>query len=66
MSSKQEAEAVAEFIRRKGITRCPTACAGPTQASVSSTDQEELQKHLAARQAAWLARHPGRKQALVW
>jgi hypothetical protein len=29
--SDEDCEAVAEFIRLKGITRCPTACVLPTQ-----------------------------------
>jgi len=35
-------EAVAEFIRTKGVTRCPTACVLPTQASVAATDRQAL------------------------
>ena len=31
---ENDCEAVAEFIRTKGITRCPTACVLPTQGSV--------------------------------
>ena len=31
---EDDREAVAEFIRTKGITRCPTACVLPTQALV--------------------------------
>lgn len=36
--------AVAEFIRSKGITRCPTVCLAPTQGEVDATDQIALQR----------------------
>jgi hypothetical protein len=36
---------VAEFIRLKGITRCPTACVSPTQASVAAADRVALEEH---------------------
>jgi hypothetical protein len=37
--------AVAEFIRSKGTTRCPTACVLPTQGSVAAADREALEEH---------------------
>jgi hypothetical protein len=43
--------AVAAFIRSNGITRCPTACALPTQGTVSASDRAALQNHAAARQS---------------
>ena len=30
---------IAEFIRTRGITRCPTACVLPTQGSVDAADR---------------------------
>ena len=44
MSQKEYEAAVAEFIRSKGITRCPTACLAPTQGSVSVTDRMALRQ----------------------
>lgn len=41
MSQNHEAE-IAAFIRQKGITRCPTACAAPTHASGSAADRAAL------------------------
>jgi hypothetical protein len=41
--------AVAEFIRTKGITRCPTACVLPTQGSVADTDREALEEYAVRR-----------------
>jgi hypothetical protein len=38
-------EAVAEFIRTKGITRCPTACVLPTQGLVPTADRVVLEEH---------------------
>ena len=42
-------EAVAEFIRTKGITRCPTACVLPTQGLVAAADRIALEEHAIAR-----------------
>jgi hypothetical protein len=36
---------IAEFIRTKGITRCPTACVLPTQGSVDAADRALLEEH---------------------
>ena len=38
-----EAE-IASFIRTKGVTRCPTACAAPTHAAGSAADREALRQ----------------------
>jgi len=40
---------IAEFMRRKGITRCPTACAVPTHAVASQADRAAPRDHSAAR-----------------
>ena len=34
--------AVDAFIRTKGVTRCPTACALPTQATIAARDRTAL------------------------
>jgi hypothetical protein len=49
VSSQDFATAVAEFIRTRGVTRCPTACVLPTQASVADADREALGEHAARR-----------------
>jgi hypothetical protein len=46
---ENECEAVAEFIRSKGITRCPTACVLPTQGLVAAADRIALEEHGIAR-----------------
>jgi len=55
-----EAE-VAAFIRAKGITRCPTACAAPTQGSGSAVDRAALQQRAEQREGA---REAARQQRL--
>jgi hypothetical protein len=36
---------IAEFIRTRGITRCPTACVLPTQGSIDAADRAALEQH---------------------
>ena len=48
-SNNDSATEVAEFIRTKGVTRCPTACVVPTQASVAAADREALGEYAARR-----------------
>jgi hypothetical protein len=43
--SDEDCEAVAEFIRSRGVTRCPTACLLPTQGSVAAADRAALEQH---------------------
>ena len=43
------AAAIAEFIRTKGITRCPTACVLPTQGLVPDADRVALEEHAVER-----------------
>lgn len=60
--SNYEAE-IAAFIRANGVTRCPTACAAPSQASGDAADRAALRRRAeqleAARmdkiQEAWLS-----------
>ena len=53
LSADYEA-AVAAFLRRKGVTRCPTVCAVPTQASVGEADRAAYRDYVAAKEAARL------------
>jgi len=48
--------AVAEFIRMHGVTRCPTACVLPTQASPPARDRAALAEYSAAREEGRRAR----------
>lgn len=54
MTEAQYDAALAEFLRKKGITRCPTACAVSTHAEVGESDRAALRDYSAAREAARL------------
>jgi hypothetical protein len=55
--------AVAEFIRTRGITRCPTACVLPTQGSVPVADRAALEEYAAARDRVRRARAAARQNS---
>ena len=59
MGQKEYEAAVAAFIRTKGVTRCPTACALPTQGTIAPQDRAALEVYAAAR-----ARARRRRQAV--
>jgi len=56
MSQQDDEMAIAEFIRAKGVTRCPTVCVNVTQANLTSTDRAELKRYDEAQEAVRLAR----------
>jgi hypothetical protein len=56
MSQSEYDAAIAEFMRTKGITRCPTACAVPTHADVKEADRAALRDYSAAKEAARMER----------
>jgi hypothetical protein len=56
---------IAEFIRTKGITRCPTACVLPTQGSIDAADQAALEKHAVAQERLRQAKAAARAR-LLW
>ena len=47
--SDEDCDAIAEFIRSKGITRCPTACVVRTQGAIGAADRIALEQHAVAR-----------------
>ena len=47
MHREEHEAAVAAFIRNNGITRCPTACALPTQATPAPADRVALRRYVA-------------------
>jgi hypothetical protein len=57
MSPTEYETALARFLAKKAIARCPTACATPTRGSVAETDKPELRKHIAARELARREKH---------
>ena len=65
MSDTEYARAVAEFMSRKGVTRCPTVCIVPTHASVAEADRAALRDHAAAREAARQAKLRNYQQMLA-
>ena len=56
---------IAEFIRTKGITRCPTACVLPTQGSIDAADQAALEEHAVAQERLRQAKAAARAR-LFW
>ena len=56
---------IAEFIRTKGITRCPTACVLPTQGSIDAADRVALEKHAVAQERSRQAKAAARAR-LFW
>jgi len=54
--SDDDSVAVAEFIRTKGITRCPTAFVLPTQALLGAADRAALEEHAVTRDRLLRAR----------
>jgi hypothetical protein len=56
---------IAEFIRTKGITRCPTACVLPTQGSVDEADRAALEEHATLRERSRRAKAAARAR-LFW
>jgi hypothetical protein len=56
--------AVAEFIRKRGVTRCPTACVLPTQDLVAAADRAALEEHAIERDRIRRARLAARYRSL--
>ena len=56
---------IAEFIRTRGITRCPTACVLPTQGSVDAADRAALEQHAMTQEKLRLAKATARAR-LFW
>ena len=52
MSQIEREAAISEFLRTTGITRCPTACVGITQARMAHADQIALQAYTETKEAA--------------
>jgi len=65
MDDDEYQAAVAAFIHAKGVTRCPTACALPTQATVPAADRAALEDYAIARAQMRHRRLVGRQQSLL-
>jgi hypothetical protein len=54
MSDADYQAAVAAFLSTRGVTRCPTVCAVPTQATVADADRAAYRDYVTAKEAARL------------
>jgi hypothetical protein len=54
MSETDYEAAVAAFLSTKGVTRCPTVCVVPTQATVAEADRAAYRDYVAAKETARL------------
>jgi hypothetical protein len=61
---EDRATAVAEFIRTRGVTRCPTACVLPTQGLVAAADRAALEEHAIVRDRIRRAKLAARYRSL--
>jgi hypothetical protein len=52
MSDADYQAAVDAFLSTKGVTRCPTVCVVPTQATVTEADRAAYRDYVAARETA--------------
>ena len=64
MSEEEYKAAVAAFIRSKGVTRCPTACALPTQGSINDADRAALERYALARSESRQQKIDARQRSL--
>jgi hypothetical protein len=54
MSQTDYEAAIAHYLSTKGVTRCPTVCVVPTQATVADADRAAYRDYIAAKEAARL------------
>jgi hypothetical protein len=54
MSQADYEAAVAAFLKTKGVTRCPTVCAVPTQATITEADRAAYRDYVVAKETARL------------
>jgi len=66
MHHEEHEAAVAAFIHSNGITRCPTACALPTQARPGLADRIALQRYAALRNQTRKRQLGGRRDRSFW
>jgi hypothetical protein len=56
MSETDYEEVIAQYLRAKTVTRCPTVCAVPTQATIPASDRAAYRRYVAAKEEARLSR----------
>jgi len=64
MGEDEYQAAVAAFIRARGITRCPTACASPTQGTVAASDRAALENYAITRARSRRERQAAQERTL--
>ena len=64
MSDADYQAAVAVFLSTKGVTRCPTVCMVPTQATVAEADRAAYRDYIAAQEAARLEKQKTLQQTV--
>jgi hypothetical protein len=62
MSETDYEAAIAAFLSTRGVTRCPTVCAVPTQATVAEADRAAYRDYVAAQEAARLEKQKSLQQ----
>jgi hypothetical protein len=65
MSQTEYEAALALFLAKKAVTRCPTACVVPTRASVAEADQAALRSYSAIKEAARVEKIQSLQQRLA-
>jgi hypothetical protein len=56
MSPSDYENAVAQYLKNNTITRCPTVCAVPTQATIAESDRAAYRDYVAVKEAARVER----------
>jgi hypothetical protein len=65
MTQSEYAAQVEEFMRHRGVTRCPTACVVPTHGAVAESDRTALRDYSEAREAARLEKLKSFQQSIA-
>jgi hypothetical protein len=65
MSQAEYEAALAQFLAKKAVTRCPTACVGPTRVLMAEDDRAALRSYSAIREAARLEKLRSFQQRLA-
>jgi|GEM_PF-2499813 hypothetical protein len=56
MTKAEYQAAVAAYLAKKGVTRCPTVCVVPTRANIAEDDRAAYRNYVKAKEAARLER----------
>lgn len=56
MTEAEYQAAIAAYLAKHGVTRCPTVCVVPTQAKIAEHDRAAYRDYVAAKEAARLER----------